>query len=54
MNNSVYSKTIGNLRSRVDVRILAGSKGYKDLVSKTSFVSQKIGNKSLIAAPRFK
>ena len=48
MNNSVYSKTIGNLR------ILAGSKGYKDLVSKTSFVSQKIVNKSLIAAPRFK
>ena len=54
MNNSVYCKPIENLRSRVDIRILAGSKGYKDLVSKASFVSQKIVNKSLIAAPRFK
>ena len=54
MNNNAYSKTIGNFRSRVDVRILAGSKCYKDLVSKTSFVSQKIVNKSLIAALRFK
>ena len=54
MNNSVYSKPIENLRSRVDVRVLVGCKGYKDLVSKTSFISQKIVNKSLVAAPRFK
>ena len=33
MNNSVYGKTIGTLRNRVDVRLLADSEGYKDLVS---------------------
>ena len=53
-NNSVYGKAIGTLRNRVDVRLLADSKGYKDLVSKPSFVFQKILNKNLIDVPKFK
>ena len=51
INNSVYGKTMGNLRNIVNVRLSADSKGYKDLVSKQSFVSQTIVNK---AAPKIK
>ena len=52
MNNSVCSKTMRNSRNRVYVRLFVDSKGYKDLVSKPSFVSKKILNKNVIAAPK--
>ena len=52
MNNSVCSKTTRNSRNRIYVRLFVDSKGYKDLVSKPSFVSKKILNKNVIAAPK--
>ena len=48
MNNSVYGKTVENLRNRVDLR-LENAKGCQKLVSKPKFVSQKIFNKNLVA-----
>ena len=46
---SVYVKTIENLRNSVDVRLQTNSKDYQKLVSKPSFVYQKVFNKNLVA-----
>ena len=53
MNNSVYGKTVENLRNRVDLR-LENAKGCQKLVSKPKFVSQKIFNKNLVAVYKTK
>ena len=39
MNNSVYGKTMGNVRKRKNVRLIISAKDYKKYVSKPSFVS---------------
>ena len=41
MNNSVYNKTMENLRKRIIARLVNNAKDYKKCVSKPSFVSQK-------------
>ena len=48
MNNTVYGKTMKNLRKRIKVRPVNNAKDYKKCVSKPSFVSQKIFNKNLV------
>ena len=48
-NNSVYGKTMENLRKRINVRLGNNSKDYKKYLSKPSFVSQKIFNKNCVA-----
>ena len=45
MNNSVYGKTIENLRERINVRLVNNAKDYKKYVSKPSFVLQNIFRK---------
>ena len=39
MNNSVYGKTIENLRKKINVRLINNSKDYKKHVRQASFVS---------------
>ena len=46
MNNSVYGKRMGNLRKRINVRLVNNAKDYKKYVSKPSFVSQKAFSKN--------
>ena len=41
MNNSVYDKTMENLRKRINVRLITSAKDYKKRVSKPSFASKK-------------
>lgn len=45
----MYGKTIENLRNRVDVSLVIYSKDYQKLVSKPSFVYQKVFNKNVVA-----
>ena len=42
MNNSVYGKTMENLRKRVKLRLLNNAEYYTKYVSKPSFVSQNV------------
>ena len=54
MNNSVFGKTMENIRKRVDVRLVTDSKKLIKLVSKPTFVSSKIFNKNLVAVHKIK
>ena len=49
MNNSVYGKTVENLRKRIKVRLVNNAKYYTKYVNKLSFVWQKIFNKRFVA-----
>ena len=49
MINSVYGKTMENLRKRIDVKLVNNAKDYKKYVTKSSFVSQKLFSKDLVA-----
>ena len=54
MNNSVFSKTIENLRKRVDVRLVTDEKKLDKLTSKPTYVSSKIFNENLMAVHKVK
>ena len=54
MNNSVYGKSMENLRKRIRVRLVNNSKDYKKYVSRTNFVSEKILSKNLLLFVRLK
>ena len=54
MINSVYSKTMRNLRKRINVRLINNAKDYKKYVSKPSFVLQKIVSEDLVAIHEIK
>ena len=54
MNNSVFGKTMENLRKRVDVRLVTNDKALKKLTSKPTFVSCKIFNEHLVAVHKIK
>ena len=45
-NNSVYDKTLENLRKRIKIRLVNNAGDYKKHLRKRSFVSQKIFSKS--------
>ena len=49
LNNSVFGKTMENIRKRVDVRLLTDQKNLSKLVSKPSYVNSKIFNEDLVA-----
>ena len=44
MNNSVYEKTMENLRHMVDVTLVSNNKDYQKLMSNPCFASQNIFN----------
>ena len=54
MNNSVFGKTMENLRKRVDVRLVTTEEKFLKLSSKPSYVSSKIFNENLVAVHKIK
>ena len=54
MINSVYGKTMGNLRKIIKVRLVNNDRDYKKYESKQSFASQKIFGKSFVAIHEIK
>ena len=49
MNNSVFGKTMENLRKRVDVRLVNTEEKLRKLVAKPNFKSRKIFNENLVS-----
>ena len=54
MNNSVFGKTMGNIRKRVDVKLVTDEKKLMKLISKPTFVTSKIFNEKLVAVRNIK
>ena len=54
MNNSVFGKTMENLRKRVDVRLVTTFKELDKVTSKITYVSSKIFNENLMAVHKIK
>ena len=54
MINSVFGKTMENLRKTVNVELINNAKDYLRCVGKPIFVSQKIFNKNLVAVHKIK
>ena len=54
MNNSIFGKTMENLRKRVDVRLVTDVDQFTRLTSKPTFISSKIFNKNLVAVHKIK
>ena len=54
MNNSFFEKTMKNLRNRISVTLVNNANDYNRYISKSSFVSQKIFSKSLVAIHEIK
>ena len=53
MNNSVFGKTMENLRKRIDVRLVTDEKRIT-LASKPTYISSKIFNENLVALQKIK
>ena len=54
MNNSVFGKTMENIRKRVDVRLVTSKEKLLKLASKPTYVSTKIFNENLVAVHKIK
>ena len=54
MNNSVFGKTMENIRKRVDVRLVTDENKLLQLASKPTYVSSKIFNENLVAVHKIK
>ena len=54
MNNSVFGKTMENIRKRVDVRLITDGKRLLKMSSKPTFVCSKIFNENLVAVHKIK
>ena len=54
MNNSVFGKTMGNLRKRISVKLVNNAKDYVKCVSNPRFASQKIFTKNFVAIHEIK
>ena len=49
MNNSVFGKTMENIRNRVNVKLVNLGEKFKKLVAKPNFISRKIFNENLVS-----
>ena len=49
MNNSVFGKTMENIRNRVNVKLVNTDKKFKKLVAKPNYESRKIFNENLVS-----
>lgn len=54
MKNSVFAKTMENLRKRVNVRLVTNNKKLTKLASKPTYVSSKIFNENLVVVHMIK
>ena len=54
MNNSVFGKTMENIRKRIDVRLVTSKEKLLKLASKPTYVSSKIFNENLVAVHKIK
>jgi hypothetical protein len=54
MNNSIYGKTMENLRKRVDVKLVSSKDDLVKLVASPCFQSHRIMNENLIVVKRVK
>ena len=54
MNNSVFGKTMENIRKRVDVRLVTSKEKLSKLASKPTYVSSKIFNENLVVVHKIK
>ena len=54
MNNSVFGKTMENIRKRVNVKLITDKKQLLKWASKPTFVSNKIFNENLVAVHKIK
>ena len=54
MNNAVYGKKMGNLRHRIDVKLVSNKKDYLKWTSKPNFMSYKIFDNDLLAIRKSK
>ena len=54
MNNSVFGKTMENLRKRVDIRLVTNEKQLFKWISRPTFVSAKLFNEELVAVHKIK
>ncbi|XP_068689838.1 uncharacterized protein [Montipora foliosa] len=54
MNNSVFGKTMENIRKRVDVRLVTDENKLLKMAAKPTYVSRKIFNENLVAVHKIK
>ena len=54
MNNSVFGKTMENIRKRIDVRLVTSKEKLLQLASKPTYASSKIFNENLVAVHKIK
>ena len=54
MINSVYGKTIGNLRKRINVRFVNNKKDFLKYTSKPTYVTHNLFNKNFAAIHEIK
>ena len=54
LNNSVFGKTMENIRKHVDVRLVTDQKKLSKVVSKPTFVNSKVFNEDLVAVHKIK
>ena len=49
INNCIYSKSIENIRKRINVKLINNKKIYQKIVNNLNFISQKIIDKDFVA-----
>ena len=52
--NSVYGKSMANLKNRIDIRLVSNKNDYRKWTSKPSFMPHKIFDKDLVVTHRKK
>ena len=54
MINSVYGKTMENVRKRINIKLVNNAKDYLKCMNRPTFISQKIFSKNLVAIHKIK